>query len=171
MRVFLALITSLVLLVGCNVSADTTFKDGPVKIETKVVQKEEPVQVTESEPSKEIIDDQFIIDNIKLGMTQDEIVELIGEPDAVGVDIMEGNPMWRYDIGADENYIFEEPEELKGSGVVDTIDEAGLKKGLIDSQLFISWQEEKIQNFANHVYKSTFGEYRVFKDGTVKKTY
>lgn len=112
-----------------------------------------------------VIDAEFIIKNIKLGLTEDQVVEFLGKPNVKGVNPMHGSPMWRYDFGAIKKTKTSEEQ-------VDVVNAEALENGKLDFQLFISWSDKKISTFSNYVYRDgQIGEYRVFENGKVKKTY
>ncbi len=93
-------------------------------------------------------DNEFIKENLSIGMTESEVMDLIGEADAVGVDAINALPNWRYDIGASDDYENELDKQL-GEGIVDSVDEDAIRQGIVKMQLFIGWRNGVIYQIFN----------------------
>lgn len=180
-----------IIVAGCNDAENTAaslekkvkekqYKEKEIK--KKIEKKEASVtenddeddakDTSEKESQKEEVDNNFIEKQFKLGTTKQEVNGVLGEPDAIGVSAMDGFENWRYDFAIDPDYDFEESEEFKEMGVVDTVDGIGLKSGKMRMQLFISWTKEgKIKRLTNYYANdSVVTEYRLFDDGTIRET-
>ncbi|RKD24031.1 hypothetical protein BEP19_06380 [Ammoniphilus oxalaticus] len=89
-------------------------------------QESEPV-ITKEEKTKSIF-----IEKLKLGMDENEVRSLFGADFALVQNLMERNEAWRYDIGIEAGYQFDDLG-------IDTVDVEGLKQGKIQQQIFIDW--------------------------------
>lgn len=111
---------------------------------------------------------EFIEKNLDIGMTESQVIDLLGEADAIGVDAKDALPSWRYDIGAPGDYENEVDKQL-GEGIVDAIDIEAIQNGTVKMQLFINWEDGKIIHVANSYLEN--GElvvYHLLSDGTIK---
>ncbi|MGG1600706.1 hypothetical protein [Paenibacillus naphthalenovorans] len=110
------------------------------------------------------IDVDYIKQNLKMNMSQDEVKKLLGSSYTEVTNAMEGNKMWRYDIGTKQGYNYQ--------GEMDSIDMDGLINGSVTIQLFVDWSEEKTVNHYSFLYlkDGKIYEYRVFEDGQVKES-
>lgn len=79
---------------------------------------------------------------------------------------MEGDSMWRYDIGSKENDKFEKANE-------DAVDLDGIKNQQVNLILFVGWTEnKKVKYYFIYDKNKDDGkiyEYRMFNNGTVKE--
>ncbi|WP_117149356.1 hypothetical protein [Paraliobacillus zengyii] len=135
---------------------------------------ETQIQETTLEPqvNEQEIDIDFIKKEIKIGMTEQEIKELIGEPSKKGTDAMNAEPLWLYNIRDIKDYYFEQPEGFEEYGIVDAVDTEGLQNNEVEILLFISWKEDRT-DYISAAYTNDEGEiknYRLFEDGTVKES-
>ncbi|SHH75236.1 hypothetical protein, partial [Virgibacillus chiguensis] len=73
---------------------------------------------------------EFIEKNLDIGMTESQVIDLLGEADAIGVDAKDALPSWRYDIGAPGDYENEIDKQL-GEGIVDAIDIEAIQNGTV----------------------------------------
>ncbi|MFD1359157.1 hypothetical protein ACFQ4X_14650 [Fictibacillus halophilus] len=135
-------------------------------VKTHVIEEIHVIEKSET-PVEESMKVEEIKKNLKLGMTQKEVITLFGEK-YTAVEGAKGNEnFWRFDIGADPGYAFSTENKLP-----DAIDDKGLLDGTVDTILFVEWNENlKVNSFSfynllEYGFKYT---YRVFPDGTVKE--
>ncbi|GEM_PF-2141068 len=88
---------------------------------------------------------------MSIGMTQEEVIELIGENYAEVTIAMDNTEGWRYDIGAAEDYSLEE--------TMDFVDIEGIKRGDVPLQIFVSFDS------ASTVYG--YSAYQLEDDGSI----
>lgn len=102
--------------------------------------------------------------HLKMDMTQDQVIELLGTKYTEVTNAMEGNMMWRYDLGAKPDYSYQ--------GEMDSVDMEGLINKSLAIQLFIDWSEDQVVNHYSFLYlkDGQIHEYRVFHDGYVKES-
>lgn len=101
-------------------------------------------------------------EQLKVGMTQEEIVEILGESYTEVSSAKDNTPMWRYDLGATADYSFEGPN--------DAIDMEALESGDLELILFINWnEEEQVSDWISAYYVNEADgkiyEFRIFPDG------
>ncbi|MBP1154370.1 MULTISPECIES: hypothetical protein [unclassified Paenibacillus] len=106
----------------------------------------------------------YIKNHLKMDMTQDQVEALFGAKYTEVTNAMEGNMMWRYDLGAKPGYSY--------SGEMDSVDLEGLNNQSITIQLFIDWSEDNDVDHYSFLYlkDGQINEYRVFHDGLVKES-
>lgn len=124
----------------------------------------EPVAIQE-------IDSNFIKENIKIGMTEQELLSLLGAPFNKGISAKDAEPVWLYNIGSSKGYYFEEQELLKDQGVLDTVDIEGIKNKEIEMVVFVTWDNKKVSR-VSHTYIREDGKvvtHYLFKDGHTKE--
>lgn len=124
------------------------------------------VPVSENAPASDSTF-EFIRDNLRIGQEAGEVLELLGDDYAEVMSIMIGAEMWRYDFPAEPGYTFVCP-----SGE-DCVDIEGLESGRMAVQLFITWTGSGLlDDFTVYTGagNGTVNEYRVFPDGSVRKT-
>jgi hypothetical protein len=110
----------------------------------------------------------YLKTNLMLGMTKDEVLELV---DFEYIEVLPGmgdSEMWRFDIMKDVEYAFDiDP-------VIDSLDMEGLKEEEVKIVLFISWNgKEKLEKFTFYYKEPVDGsinEYRVFDTGTIRES-
>ena len=129
--------------------------------------------------SSQNIDAEFIMENIKIGMTESEILELLGEPDVTGVDGMYyDDTVWRYDIGAQEGYYFDDFEQYDSDYAerynkhdeVGIVDLDGIRNKELDIQLFINWLENKVDTVSHtYIRDGQLVSHLLLPDGTRKE--
>lgn len=133
-------------------------------VKTHVIDNINVIEKSET-PVEESMKIEEIKKNLKLGMTQKEVIALFGDKYTAVKGAKDGENLWRFDIGADPGYTF--PTENK---LPDAIDDKGLLDGTVDTILFVEWDENlKVNRFSfynmlEYGFKYT---YRVFPDGTV----
>jgi hypothetical protein len=135
-------------------------------VKTHVIEEIHVIEKSET-PVEESMKVEEIKKNLKLGMTQKEVIALFGDK-YTAVEGAKGNEnFWRFDIGADPGYTFSTENKLP-----DAIDNKGLLDGTVDTILFVEWDENlKVNSFSfynmlEYGFKYT---YRVFPNGTIKE--
>ncbi|WP_284139386.1 hypothetical protein [Virgibacillus sp. LDC-1] len=93
-------------------------------------------------------ENEFIKDNLEIGMTESDVIDLLGEADAVGVDDTNASHLWRYDIGAIDEYKNPLDKQFAEKGF-NVVDEKGIRDGFVKMQLFIGWKDGKISSIKN----------------------
>lgn len=101
----------------------------------------------------------YAMDQLRLGMTQEEVLQALGD-DSVGLSVRRDFPqehredpndmstwsavdLWRYDFGVRDGY-----EVRQGNGVdnlEDAFDLDGIRSGEIQAQLIINWRDRKVE--------------------------
>ncbi|MFM1655735.1 hypothetical protein ACI7RC_27090 [Brevibacillus sp. B_LB10_24] len=129
-----------------------------------------PAQVIQAHtPSDEEIAEKVeeLKQQIQIGMTQEQVKELLGPPDYVmereGGSTEAANEFWNYSYLKQAGY---EPDQ-SGS----TVDEEGLRTGKVGVSLFLAWtwKESKLHQFSISYPKGTdVLSYSANPDGTVK---
>jgi hypothetical protein len=133
-------------------------------VKTHVIKEISVIEKSET-PVKESMKIEEIKKNLKLGMTQKEVIALFGDNYTAVKGAKDGENLWRFDIGADPGYTFSTENKFS-----DAIDDKGLLDGTVDTILFVEWDENlKVNRFSfynllEYGFKYT---YRVFPDGTV----
>ncbi|MGP4038797.1 hypothetical protein ACTWP4_02635 [Gracilibacillus sp. D59] len=124
----------------------------------------------EQSVNEQDIDIEFIKNELKIGMTEQEVKELLGEPSKTGGDAKNADPLWLYNIRPVKGYYFEGPFE--NPEIIDALDTEGLKNREVDIILFLSWKEGKVDYIsANYTDgQGDIKEYRLFEDGTIKES-
>lgn len=110
----------------------------------------------------------FIMGNIRLHMTKDEVVESLGKNYAEvsgAAEHIGASKMYRYDLVHEDEYNY--------ASEMDEVDVDGLKNGDVSVILFISWNSQyEINNYTMYYrYQRRILEYRVFEDGTIRTSY
>ncbi len=109
----------------------------------------------------------FIRENLQLGQNTDEVLGVLGDDFTRVVSMMVDAQVWRYDFPSEPGYTYSCP-----SGE-DCVDVEGLGGGRMAMQLFVTWNESGFVGDYTLYIGSTVGtvnEYRVFPDGTVRKS-
>ena len=156
-----------------------TEEDTGAENETIETSSEEESGSVYENSSSQNIDAEFIMENIKIGMTESEILELLGEPDVTGVDGMYyADPVWRYDIGAQEGYYFDDYEQYDSDYAerydkhdeVGVVDLDGIRNKELDIQLFINWLENKVDTVSHtYIRDGQLVSHFLLSDGTRKE--
>ncbi|GGM32305.1 hypothetical protein GCM10011351_17960 [Paraliobacillus quinghaiensis] len=124
----------------------------------------------ESNKDTTLIDIDYIKENIKIGLTKEEVKTLIGDPDFEGLNIETDNTTWRYDIGGEDDYVTPLTEFEKENGIIDNVNIDGLMNNTINMQLFVGWYDDRVDHISCYYVKNeNINEYRVFNDGTVRE--
>lgn len=190
MKKVLVFVLIVTVLVGCSKGEALTdehvvdIKKEPGILNSQNKEKSEE-QIVNIEESKTIVEEskdvegkklpknnfslEYIENNIEIGMSESEILELLGEPDVKGRDPLNGLPNWRFDVGASDNYDHEYDEFYKEQGLIGEIDVNNLKNQNLDMQLFIGFYNGTVIHVANAYLEN--GEVRVYhllSDGTRK---
>lgn len=167
-------------LIACSQDESTDMKDLTEPNTSKAPSnemnktKEDPSQ-TENEENKEDTKDteeieeekpkENPVDSIKgenlLGLSQDEIKNLYGEP-AVAVNANQFL-IWRYDF-TNENYVYEED--------VISVDVSGLQSGKMEAQLTVEFGNDDIADAFSiyYVKNEQVLHYRVTKEGIIEES-
>ncbi|MDR9795290.1 hypothetical protein Q4O60_02025 [Aeribacillus pallidus] len=82
------------------------------KIVKKKKDKEKPLKKVENQ-----IDNDFIKNNLKIGMSQEKVKNLLGEPKAIGTSAMESHKVWRHGYVTKEGYVFGEQKDFQEMGI------------------------------------------------------
>ena len=108
----------------------------------------------------------LIKEELKLGLSQEAVQSLFSENYKKVKSAMDDSVMWRYDFGAREGYT--SPDDG-----YDFADIKGLQSGMIQVQLFISWNSEYKVNRYSVIYLNgndgKIYEYHLFSDGEEKE--
>ncbi|ENH95768.1 hypothetical protein J416_14273 [Gracilibacillus halophilus YIM-C55.5] len=136
---------------------------------------EDESQQTEHSTQEQSVDEQeidieFIKNELKIGMTEQEVKSLLGEPSKTGSDAKNADPLWLYNIRPAKGYYFEGPFE--NPEIIDAVDTEGLKNREVDIILFLSWKEGEV-DYISANYTNDNGDvkgYRLFEDGTIKES-
>lgn len=99
-------------------------------------------------------------------MSKQEVADILGEPSNKGIGAKNGSPKWLYNIGASDNYSFEQPS--RNEKMFGVIDLEGLENEEVDMILFITWDNSTVSSI-NNTYRNKKGEltsYCLFEDGT-----
>jgi hypothetical protein len=106
------------------------------------------------------------ISMLRLHVNKNHIIDWFGNEFEDVLDAKNNIPMWRYDLGVTDNYLF----DSNGS---DTVDLKAIKNGSVQMQLFVSWSDNgTVQSYVVY-YKGKEGqirEYRKNSDGSEKET-
>jgi hypothetical protein len=135
-------------------------------VKTHVIENIHVIEKSET-PVKESMKVEEIKKNLKLGMSQKEVITLFGDKYKTVEGAKDKQNYWRFDLGADPSYKFPTDNRLS-----DSIDEKGLLDGTVDTILFVEWDENlKVESisFYNMLEYGFMYNYRVFPDGTVKE--
>ncbi|WP_163580519.1 hypothetical protein [Gracilibacillus saliphilus] len=154
---------------------EAVTKESDQQLTTTSQESEDDSQKSKDATKEQSVDEQeidieFIKNELKIGMIEQEVKELIGEPFKKGYDAKNAEPTWLYNIRPIKGYYFEQPFE--NEDIVDAIDEEGLKNGEVEIILFITWEEDKV-SYVNASYTNDKGQikkYRLFEDRTVKES-
>ncbi|MBU8568864.1 hypothetical protein KM914_21090 [Virgibacillus pantothenticus] len=113
---------------------------------------------------------EFIEENLDIGMTEAQVIDLLGEADAIGRGAKDYLPTWRYDIGVPEGYFYEEPDEqFREEGILDTVDKENIKNGTVKMQLLLGWKEGRINFIANtYLENDKLVTYYMLSNGMIK---
>lgn len=71
-----------------------------------------------------------------MGMTEEEIIASLGDNYIETIDAMDGLPVWRYDLNAIEEYLFE--------AFYDQVDIEGIIDEKLDYQVFLIWWNGRV---------------------------
>lgn len=110
---------------------------------------------------------QYIKENLQLGQNTDEVLGILGDDFSRVMSMMVDAQVWRYDFPSEPGYTYSCP-----SGE-DCVDVEGLGNGSMAMQLFVTWAESgHVGDYTIYVgsCNGTVNEYRVFPDGTVRKS-
>jgi hypothetical protein len=135
-------------------------------VKTHIIEEIHVIEKSET-PVEESMKIEEIKKNLKLGMTQKEVIALFGDKYTAVEGASNNQNYWRFDIGADPGYTFSTDDRL-----ADSIDQKGLLDGTVDTILFVEWDENlKVKSFSfyNLLEYGFMYSYRVFPDGTVKE--
>lgn len=108
----------------------------------------------------------MIKEKVKLGLNKAEVEQLISSDYRKIKAADDDSEMWRYDFGINEGYM--SPDDEYDFGDIE-----GLKNGIIQAQLFISWDsDDKVSHYSVIYFNSDDGKvynYRLFSDGGEKE--
>jgi hypothetical protein len=109
----------------------------------------------------------LITQNLALGMNTIEVITVLGDNFAMVTNMMDNTEVWRYDFTTEPEYIFSVPAHE------DEVDTEGLRSGIMRMQVFVEWDGSGL--LGNYTVYTGSGngvisEYRVFADGTVRKS-
>lgn len=114
---------------------------------------------------------ELILSNLKVGMSEDEVKELLGEYYVTGESMVsfDGVPIWRYEIEKSGDYTY----AVEGPTHYEFLAFEKMIQGNIQMILFIHWNEQHLvkQFSANYYDERTANIYdvRVLADGTTVK--
>lgn len=109
-----------------------------------------------------------VIHQMELGLSQSEITQVFGMPDAEVLSALDGSPMWRYDYAEEPGYTFE--TEIINGTTMDSVDREGLQSGALRMQLFINWSDKEEAHSYALYFKNERGaimNYRYDRDGKI----
>lgn len=119
--------------------------------------------------SSEISANEFlwkVKEELEIGMTESEVIEMMGSDYAEVVSAMDDQVVWRYDVETVTGYNFVASDDF--------VDMEGLQNGEVKVQLFITWGENSsVEKFSAIYLDENDGniyDYRVFPDNSVKET-
>ncbi|MTI47402.1 MAG: hypothetical protein FH761_06155 [Firmicutes bacterium] len=129
--------------------------DTPDQKNSDDISKKSKITTDTNKSNGEIL--EFIKNNIELGMSKEELKEIIGEVTVINPSesIIPGygtTEVWRYDFTKDD-YIMNYDEEIKDKMIIDKL---GIEKGDMKTQLFIEWSKGEnieINNISVFYYK------------------
>ncbi|UFJ39490.1 hypothetical protein LOK74_15685 [Brevibacillus humidisoli] len=126
-------------------------------------------QSNREQPSGEQVkelDISYVKENLKQGLSQDEVKKLFGDKFTKVKSAMDNTDMWRYDFGAREGY--QSPDDQ-----YDTVDVEGIKNGELEMIVFVGWTiDGRVDTFSAYYMKKSDGnvyDYRVLPNGEVKE--
>lgn len=155
-KLMIGLCLSLWAISGCQQGNSTTTQP---KESTETIEASEKQEViTEEEKYKNLFLQQLVI-----GMTEEEIRTLFGTQFTLVENTMEGNETWRFDLGTSPDYEFQDQG-------IDQVDMEGLKAGKVKQQLFIDWDDRGTVLSAALFWvdskQQVMYEYHLLSDGT-----
>lgn len=146
---------------------------GCQQVKPATSQSKEPAEKIEaSQNHQEVITEEtkyknLFLQQLELGMTEEEIRNLFGTQFTLVENTMEGNETWRFDLGTSSDYEFQDQG-------IDQVDIEGLKSGRVKSQIFIDWDDQGLlQSAALYLVdsmKMELHEYHLLPDGTREET-
>lgn len=119
---------------------------------------------TDEQNAEAYNDADAIKQQLKLGLSQEQVIELFGQDYREVTSMLDDSRMWRFDLSAAEGYSFEKDTDLA--------DLEGLAKGNVGAQLFVAWTEEETLREYSLIYMHKEGKlhaYYLFGDGTEKE--
>lgn len=107
------------------------------------------------------LDPQTIMNQVQIGLTQEQVKSAFGKQYIETTGAKDGEPLWRYDFVGQEGYVYEDPTNS------DSVDLEGLQNGLMRMQLFVQWDENKQASDFSLYYKedSKILNYRLTPSG------
>ncbi|WP_312115202.1 hypothetical protein [Brevibacillus reuszeri] len=113
-----------------------------------------------------------ILKKLAIGQSVAQVKEMFGEKYELVNDADTKTVIWRFDFTQNTDYEFPKEKTWLQNMNVDVADLDGLIKGVIDSQLFIKFDDEdKVSSFS-YYYKGIDNNIKVrhiFEDGTIKE--
>ncbi|GED67162.1 hypothetical protein BRE01_08640 [Brevibacillus reuszeri] len=111
------------------------------------------------------------LDQIAIGQSAAQVQDMFGKKYELLNDADTNTVIWRFDFTQNTDYKFPREKTLQNMNV-DVVDLDGLKKGVIDSQLFIKFDDEDMVSSFSYYYKGSDNNIKVrhmFEDGTIKE--
>jgi hypothetical protein len=154
---------------------EAVTKESDQQLTTTSLESEDDSQKSKDATKEQSVDEQeidieFIKNELKIGMTENDVKNLIGDPSKTGSDAMTAQPFWRYNIRPAKGYYFEGPYD--NPEIIDALDTEGLKNNEVDIILGLLWKEGKV-DFISASYATENDEiitYRMFEDGTTDES-
>ncbi|MGY4112007.1 hypothetical protein ACVIJU_002271 [Aeribacillus sp. SP014] len=87
------------------------------KQQKKIVKKKKDKRRNLLKKAENQIDNDFIKNNLKIGMTQEKVKNLLGEPKAIGTSALESHKVWRHGYVTKEGYVFGEQKDFQEMGI------------------------------------------------------
>lgn len=160
-------------IVGCS---DTQSQREDSQIQEKQDQKKEQIdeQAKDVDPNSDENSKDLdpIVKKLAIGQSVAQVQEMFGEKYELVNDADTNTVIWRFDFSQNTDYKFPNEKKWLQNMNVDVADLDGLRKGVIDSQLFIKFDDEdKVSSFS-YYFKGIDNDIKVrhmFEDGTIKE--
>ncbi|MDP5273942.1 hypothetical protein [Chengkuizengella axinellae] len=132
------------------------------------------IEQNEEEPPEETSNTTFendidtIQSSLQIGLSKEDITEMLGEQYSEFVSPLDDIIMWKYDLLTSSDYIYDAESQS------DAIDFEGFMNGTIGAQLFVEWSYDEFTNHYVMYYvcgdEGEICEFRVWDDGSITKS-